>query len=445
MLYYSILYVLPVITVSKLFNCGIIMQNKLEKKIDVIAKNGKKAALELQSVSSSKVNKALILMAKLLKAEADALKKENNKDLKFAREKGLSPAMIDRLTLSDKTINNMIRGLKEVSQLQSQVGTIYDERKRPNGLKIYKIKVPIGAIGIIYESRPNVTVDAAAICLKSQNAVILRGGSEAINSNVALVKLFQKAINQAGLPDHSLQIIPTTDREAVELMLTKNQYIDLIIPRGGEGLIKMVTEKSHIPVIKHYNGICHSYISSKADLKKALPIIVNAKVQRPGVCNAMETLLIDRKLTVAQRKMIIDELLKNDVIVIGDTEIKKLSPSKITLATEDDWRTEYLDLRLSIRIVENIADAIDHINTYGSHHTDAIISENQKEIDLFLAQVDSASVMVNTSTRFADGGEYGMGCEIGISTDKLHSRGPMGIEDLTTYKWIVEGNGQIRT
>lgn len=420
------------------------MAINIEKRIDLIASYSKKSALELQSTSQAKINKALLVMAKMLESESDSLKKENLKDLVTAKDNGLASAMIDRLTLSDKVIASMIRGLKEVAKLKCPVGAIFDERTRPNGLQICKMRVPIGVVGIIYESRPNVTVDAAAICLKSQNAVILRGGSEAFHSNIALVNLFSKAIKSAGLPEHSLQIIPTTDRAAIELLLQKDEHIDLIIPRGGEGLIRMVVEKSKIPVIKHYKGVCHIYVSSKADMSKALPIIVNAKVQRPGVCNAIETLLIEKKLSEKNKKSIIEALEEQNVVLFGDSESRKLS-SKIKKATTEDWKAEYLDLRLAIRIVSDISEAIDHINTYGSHHTDSIITESPKEADQFVQQVDSASVMINASTRFADGGEYGMGCEIGISTDKLHSRGPMGIEDLTTYKWIVKGNGHIRT
>lgn len=420
------------------------MKTKLEKLIDNISAQARKSALQMQDASAAKVNKALLTMAKLLEERADQLKKENAKDLSEAKKKGLSSAMIDRLTLSDKAISSMIKGLKEVSKLSSPVGTRYDERQRPNGLLIYKMKVPVGVVGIIYESRPNVTVDAAAICLKSQNAVILRGGSEAFHSNMALGKLFSEALKSAGLPEDAVQLIPTTDREAIELLLKKEEQIDLIIPRGGEGLIRMVVEKSHIPVIKHYKGVCHVYVSSKADMNKALPIVVNAKVQRPGVCNAMETLLINSKLSVQNRKAIIEALLENKVELFGDPETRKLS-NKIKKATIDDWKAEYLDLRLAVRTVENIDEAIEHINLYGSHHTDSIITESKTERDKFLKQVDSSSVMLNASTRFSDGGEYGMGCEIGISTDKLHARGPMGVEDLTTYKWIVEGDGQIRT
>jgi glutamate-5-semialdehyde dehydrogenase len=416
---------------------------KLETVIDRIAQQAKKASLALQGVSEKQVNRALLTMAKLLAAEKEGLQKVNAKDLAAAREKGLSTAMIDRLTLSDKTINGMIKGLREVAALSSPVGTEYDHRVRPNGLSICKVTVPIGVVGIIYESRPNVTVDAAAICLKSQNAVILRGGSEAFHSNTALAALFKKALSAAKLPADAVQIIPTTDRAAIELLLKKEEQIDLIIPRGGEALIRMVVEKSRIPVIKHYKGICHVYIAPSADLTMATAIAVNAKVQRPGVCNAMETLLLDAKLSVAKRKAIVSALIENGVTLFGDPKTRTLA-KVIKKATEADWRAEYLDLRLAVRTVANIDEAINHINTYGSHHTEAIVTGSKREAARFLQQVDSSSVMVNASTRFSDGGEYGMGCEIGISTDKLHSRGPMGIADLTTYKWIVYGAGQIR-
>ena len=418
------------------------MQN-LKSTVDKIARNGRKASLALQSASLTDINRALLLMAKKLAASGTAIKKENAKDIAAARLKKLSPAMIDRLTISDKTLVSIIRGLTEVAGLSSPVGKEYDLRVRPNGLEIYKLRVPIGVVCIIYESRPNVTVDAAAICLKSGNAVILRGGSEALHSNLALVKLFRSSCLEAGLPGDAIQAIPVTDREAIDHLLKLDQEIDLVIPRGGEGLIRMVAEKSLIPVIKHYKGVCHVYVSAEADMKKAVPIVVNAKVQRPGVCNAMETLLLDAALSAAKKKMIIEALLQNGVILFGDPATRALSTA-IKKATIDDWKAEYLDLRLAVRTVANLEAAIDHINTYGSHHTDSIITESAKKAGRFLREVDSSSVMVNASTRFSDGGEYGMGCEIGISTDKLHARGPMGIDDLTTYKWIVKGSGQVR-
>jgi glutamate-5-semialdehyde dehydrogenase len=409
-----------------------------------IARGARKAALALQNTPPSAINNALETMAALLETEKAALVRANARDLSAARKCGMSPSMIDRLTLSDTTLAALSSGLREAAGLPSPVGREYDRRERPNGLTICKMRVPIGVVGIIYESRPNVTVDAAAICLKSHNAVILRGGSEAFHSNRALVKLFSVALKQAGLPAAAVQFIPTTDRKAVERMLVLDEYVDLVIPRGGEGLIRMVVKQSTIPVIKHYKGVCHVYVSATADMRKALPIVVNAKVQRPAVCNAMETLLLDAKIPLSDRTSIIAALLEKDVVLFGDPATRKLSPA-VKKAAVDDWKAEYLDLRLAVKTVDGVQQAIDHINRYGSHHTDSIVTESVEEADRFLKEVDSSSVMVNASTRFSDGGEYGMGCEIGISTDKLHARGPMGIEDLTTYKWIVRGNGQIRT
>ncbi|MDR0306475.1 MAG: glutamate-5-semialdehyde dehydrogenase [Chitinispirillales bacterium] len=420
------------------------MENtELEKLITDIAVRGRKASLSLQNQSSQNIDKALLKMAEHLQSKKAALQEENKKDLEAGKRKGLSAAMLDRLTLSDKTLASMIEGLKEVAALKSPVGTFYEERVRPNGLNISKMRVPIGVIGIIYESRPNVTVDAAAICLKSRNAVILRGGSEAFHSNSALCVLFSKSLEESSLPADALQFIPTTDRTAVEMLLSKDEQIDLIIPRGGESLIRMVAEKSRIPVIKHYNGICHVFVSANADMQKAIPIAVNSKVQRPGVCNAMETLILDSGLDLQKRKSIIDALIDKGVTLYGDKESCILS-EKIIEADEKSWNEEYLDLRLNIKTANGIAEAIEHINTYGSRHTDSIVTESQHEKEKFMTEVDTASVMINTSTRFSDGGEYGMGCEIGISTDKLHSRGPMGVDDLTTYKWVVRGDGQIR-
>ncbi|NLW30408.1 MAG: glutamate-5-semialdehyde dehydrogenase [Fibrobacter sp.] len=417
---------------------------KLNDRIENIAIQARKTALKLQDTPVNKLNSVLLKMADLIEERSVLLKRENEQDLVSAQKKNLSSAMIDRLTLSDKTIASMINGLRKVASLNSPLGTRFDEFKRPDGLLIYKIKVPVGVVGIIYESRPNVTVDAAAICLKSGNAVILRGGSEAFHSNMALAALFSEALEFSGLYRDAVQIIPVTDREAVNMMLVQDKYIDLIIPRGGEQLIKTVVENSRIPVIKHYKGVCHVYISSHADLDKAVAIAVNAKAQRPGVCNAMETLLLDVNIERENRVKIIQKLLENGISIFGDPQTAALAPD-IKEASEEDWNAEYLDLRLAVKTVNGIDEAIEHINRYGSHHTDAIVTESKDEIDRFIKQTDSSSVMINASTRFSDGGEYGMGCEIGISTDKLHARGPMGIADLTTYKWIVEGNGHIRS
>jgi glutamate-5-semialdehyde dehydrogenase len=420
------------------------MSASLQKTIDAIAKNGRKAALELADTAPKRVSACIRTLAAMLDANRAALKKANKKDCDAASKKGLAAAMIERLTLSDKTVASMIKGLTEVAALPCPIAATYEERVRPNGLKIYKVRTPIGVIGIIYESRPNVTIDAAALCLKAHNAVILRGGSEAFATNTALVRLFSKALAASSLPQNAIQIVPTTDRSAIDLLLKKNDDIDLIIPRGGESLIRTVVEKSHIPVIKHYKGICHVYVSRYADMDKATAIVVNAKVQRPSVCNAMETLLLDERLGPKKITAVIDALREKGVVVRGDPAIKKLFP-QVERATVDDWYAEYLDLRLAVRVVSGIDAAIGHINTFGSHHTDAIVTESASEARQFLRRVDSASVMINASTRFSDGGEYGLGCEIGISTDKLHARGPMGVDELTSYKWIVEGNGQIRS
>ena len=415
----------------------------LEMVVDGIAARAREASLLVQTQPQAAIDRALLLMAGYLESEKPRLQGENRRDLEAGRAKGLSPAMLDRLALSDKSVAAMVRGLSEVAALRSPVGELYDERVRPNGLRICKMRVPIGVIGIIYEARPNVTVDAAAICLKSRNAVILRGGSEAFHSNSALCALFSRALEEAGLPAPALQFIPTTDRAAVELLLQKDGQVDLVIPRGGEGLIRMVVEKSRIPVIKHYKGVCHVFVSASADMAKAVPIAVNAKTQRPAVCNAMETLLLDAGLDRGKRVDIINALMDRGVTLFGDAESRKLS-DRIQAVDEKSWSEEYLDLRLSVATVDGVDGAVGHINRYGSRHTDSIVTESAEEADAFVARVDSASVMVNASTRFADGGEYGMGCEIGISTDKLHARGPMGVDDLTTYKWVVRGDGQVR-
>ena len=419
--------------------------NKIEKMVIKDCKNAKDASVKLLDAKASSINSALKKMVQLLKANSEMLKKENEKDLALARKKGLSSAMIDRLTLSDSVLNSMATGLKEVAALKSPLGKKFDERIRPNGLKIYKTKVPVGVIGIIYESRPNVTVDAAAICLKSQNAVILRGGSESFHSNVALAKLFSRALSESDLPKDAVTLINTTDRTAIDHLVVQSKTVDLIIPRGGEGLIEAVVKKSHIPVIKHYKGVCHIYVSHTACMKKSVPIIINSKVQRPGVCNALETLVINKNLRKDKQEKIINSLLKEGVEIFGDENIIKLDlMKKVKKATSKDWDKEYLDLKLAVKTVDTLDEAIEHINRYSSGHTESIMTQTKSEANKFLKLIDSSSVMVNASTRFADGGEYGMGCEIGISTDKLHARGPMGVDDLTTYKWIVEGNGQIR-
>lgn len=416
----------------------------LERNIDTLVRAARASSIELATISDARINRALKILAGLLTSRSAELQTANRRDLAAGKRKGLSSAMLDRLTLSPKALQTMVSGVRTLTRLSSGIGDEYDARTRPNGLQICKRRVPIGVVAIIYESRPNVTVDSAAICLKSRNAVILRGGSEAFHSNVALTRLFAAAMQEAGLPENCVQLVPTTDRAAIDHLLVRDDCIDLVIPRGGEGLIRAVVDKSRIPVIKHYKGVCHVFISRHADMSIALPIAVNAKVQRPGVCNAMETLLVDSALPRAAQERILDTLIESGVSLIGDRHAASLRPAAVTAATEQDWYEEYLDLRLAVRFVNGLNEAIAHINTYGSRHTDSIVSRSKTEIDRFLAGVDSSSVMANASTRFSDGGEYGMGCEIGISTDKLHSRGPMGLTDLTTYKWIVRGNGQVR-
>ena len=407
------------------------------------AKEAKKAARVLAGVSSAVKNEALVAMADGIMDASDKLKEENAKDLEYGREKGLSSALIDRLELTDSRISGMASGLKEIAALPDPIGEVTRMWQRPNGLQIGKIRVPIGTIGIIYESRPNVTADAVGLCLKSGNAIILRGGSEAINSNTAIANILVEAAKASGLPDGCIQFIDITDRQAVMDMLKLDEYIDMIVARGGPNLIKTVTENSAIPVAKHSAGICHTYVDTDADLKMAEEICFNAKVQRPGVCNAMETMLVHKDVAAEFLPVMIRRFIEAGVEVRGCPEVRKVFPD-VAEATEEDWRTEYLDLILSVRVVKDVDEAIDHIMTFGSLHSDAIVTRDYRRARKFLKEVDSAAVYVNTSTRFTDGNEFGLGAELGISTQKLHSRGPMGLEDLTSQKYIVYGDGQIR-
>jgi glutamate-5-semialdehyde dehydrogenase len=407
------------------------------------ASQAKAAARVLAGVSSAIKNQALMKMADGLVSATAELKKENEKDLKYAREQGLSSALIDRLELNDKRINGMASGLREIAALPDPVGEVTRMWQRPNGLRIGKVRVPIGVIGIIYESRPNVTADAVGLCLKSGNSIILRGGSEAINSNTAIAKILMQAARSAGLPEGCIQLIDITDRQAVMEMLKLDEHIDLIVARGGASLIQTVTKNSKIPVAKHSAGICHTYVDVGADLKMAEEICFNAKVQRPGVCNSMETMLVHQDVAEEFLPQMIRRFQEADVEIRGCPQVRKIFPG-VTEATEEDWRTEYLDLILSVRVVRDIDEAIDHIMTYGSLHSDAIVTKDYQRANRFLKEVDSAAVYVNTSTRFTDGNEFGLGAELGISTQKLHSRGPMGLEDLTSQKFIIFGDGQIR-
>jgi len=420
-------------------------ENKVSIKEEIlqIAKQAKSASRVLANLSSRTKETALLRMAEALRANKERIKEENYKDVEKAKEKKFPRAFIDRLVLNEKRIEKMILSLKEIAKLEDPVGKIESMQKRPNGLLVGKMRVPLGVIGFIYESRPNVTVDASALCLKSGNAIILRGGSEAINSNIILTKILNEVLGEVHLPQGSLQLIKTTDRRAVIEMLKLDEYIDVIIPRGGESLIRAVVENSTIPVIKHYKGICHIYVDEEVDLKMAKEIVFNAKVQRPGVCNAMETLLVHKKIAPDFLPLIIERFQKAGVEIRGDEKTFNLIKG-IKKATEEDWSTEYLDLILSVKIVKDINEAISHINKYSSHHSDAIVTTNYEKSRKFLQEVDSAAVFVNVSTRFTDGGEFGLGAEIGISTQKLHARGPMGANELTCTKFIILGNGQTR-
>lgn len=403
----------------------------------------RQGARALAKVSSKEKNNALLKMADELKKRSAELINENKKDIEFAEKKGLSKAMIDRLTLNEKRINEMAQGLVEVAALPDPVGEITKMWLRPNGMTVGRMRVPIGVIGIIYESRPNVTADATSLCLKAGNAVVLRGGSEAINSNRAIVQVLRDASKSSGLHEDAITFIDISEREAVMEMLKLEGIIDLIIPRGGEGLIRAVTENSRIPVLKHYKGVCHVYVDSDADLKMAEDICFNAKVQRPGTCNAMETMLVNQKIAKAFLPSMIKRFKDAGVTLKGCAETQKID-SSIAEVKEDDFYMEYLDLILNIKMVKDMDDAMEHIAKYSSAHSDSIVTENYEKAMRFIREVDSSAVLINASTRLNDGYQFGLGAEIGISTDKIHARGPMGLEELTCTKFIVFGSGQLR-
>jgi len=415
----------------------------LKAYTDGLARRAATAARNLAKVSTAAKNSALLKLCENISAKRNFLLEENEKDLEAARRAGQASALIDRLRLNERRIEGLIEATRLVAGLPDPVGEVIAGYTRPNGLRIQKVRVPLGVIFFIYESRPNVTADAAALCLKSSNAVILRGGSEAINSNLALYKLIEEALKEADLPEESVQMVKTTDRAAVGLFLQKAGQIDLVIPRGGKGLIERIVRESKIPVIKHFEGVCHTYVDKEADLTLAEKVCFNAKVQRPGLCNAMETLLVHEKIARRFLPKMAASLKAADVELRGCPKTREIL-SGIKKATEADWTTEYLDLILSIRVVSSLDEAIEHIQKYGSAHSDAIITTNLQAAEKFVQEVDSSAVFVNTSTRFNDGGEFGLGAEIGISTDKLHARGPMGLAELTSYKWVVYGQGQIR-
>jgi glutamate-5-semialdehyde dehydrogenase len=400
------------------------------------------ASRSLAKLTARRKNSALEAMAGELDARRQVIKDANAKDMDAGRAGGLSAAMLDRLLLTDARIDAMIKGIRDVVVLKDPVGARISKWVRPNGLEIVKTRVPLGVIAIIYESRPNVTADAAALCIKTSNAVILRGGSESIQSNLAIADALQAGGRKKGLPDGAIQLVATTDRDAIRELVQMVGKVDLAIPRGGEGLINAVAEHARVPVIKHYKGVCHVYVDEAANEDMALRIVENAKCQRPGVCNAIEKVLIHEKIASSFLPKMAQVLGARSVELRGDEAARKIVPMKP--ATEEDWYAEYLDLILAVKIVSDAEAAIDHINKYGSHHSDAIVTENEATGRLFTQGVDSATVYVNASTRFTDGGEFGMGAEIGISTEKLHARGPMGLEELTTYKYVILGNGQVR-
>ena len=415
----------------------------LKDQMQVLGQQARHASRAMAAADTNAKNRALLATAQALTAQAEALLQANALDMAAGRASGLEPAMLDRLELTPTRIEAMIEGLEQVAALADPIGAITDMRYMPSGIQVGRMRVPLGVIGIIYESRPNVTVEAASLCLKSGNACILRGGSESIHSNQAIAVCVHEGLRGAGLPEDAVQVVNTTDRAAVGVLLRMNDCIDIGVPRGGKSLIERVMNESRIPMIKHLDGICHVYIDDKADVAKAIRIADNAKTQRLGTCNTMETLLVARAIAGDILPKLAAVYHSKGIELRGDAAARKIVPA-MKPATEEDWRTEYLDAILSVRVVDGLDQAIEHIATYGSQHTDAIVTEDTARAQRFLREVDSSSVMVNASTRFADGYAYGLGAEIGISTDKLHARGPVGLEGLTSLKWVVFGDGQIR-
>ncbi len=418
-------------------------KSEIEKTVTAMAVKGRQAARRLASLGTSVKNAILLDTAELLIKEKAYIQQENKKDLKAGQEKGLSPAMLDRLELSDKVIDSMVQGLHEIAALSDPVGEIDDMKQRPSGITVGRMRIPLGVVGMIYESRPNVTIDAAALCLKAGNGVLLRGGSEAIHSNLALAEILQKVLSEHGVAKEAVQVIPITDRYGVNVMLAQEDYIDVIIPRGGEGLIRFVTETSRIPVLKHYKGVCHLFVDESGDFDMAVGIALNGKTQRPGVCNALEGMLVHRAIAKAFLPVVATALVEAGVELRGCQEacdiVDVIKPAK-----EDDWGCEFLDLKMVVKVVDDMDDAISYIERYGSQHTEVIVTNSYANSQRFLREVDASAVIVNASTRFNDGGQFGLGAEIGISTTKLHAYGPMGLEELTTRKFIVFGKGEVR-
>ncbi len=415
----------------------------VESTILKMAEAARAASMETARCPSKKKNEVLLKIADEIEADAAFIKEENEKDLVRGKEMGLTAAMIDRLAISDSTIDSMALGLREVAALDDPVGTMAETCKRPSGIEVSRMRIPLGVIGIVYESRPNVTIDAAGLCFKTGNAVILRGGSEALHSNRALAGIISRVFRDTGLPEEAVQVVPMRDREAVNFLLEQEENIDLIIPRGGEGLIRFVVENSKIPVLKHYKGVCHVYVDESADLENAVEICFNSKVQRPGVCNAMETMLVHSSVAGEFLPLVEKRLSQAGVEFRGCPETCRILPSA-KAAVEEDWPEEFLDLILAVKVVETMDQAIVHMARYGSKHTEAIVTRDYERARRFVREVDSSAVIVNASTRFNDGGQLGLGAEIGISTSKLHAFGPMGVKELTTTKFVVFGEGQVR-
>lgn len=414
-----------------------------EQIIDLLGREAKAASRVLAQTPTNIINQALEALSQDLIKNSESIIEANAKDLAAAEQKGLSPALIDRLTLNEDRIKSIAQGIQTVIALDDPTEKVLWEQDRPNGLNIQRVSCPIGVLGMIYESRPNVTVDASILCLKSHNAVILRGGSESLHSSLAIHKIIQDVLEYHGLPKACISMIPVSDRAAVGAMLRADQYIDVMIPRGGHGLIERVMNEARMPVFGHLDGLCHIYVHPSADNKIATEVTLNAKMRRTGICGAMETLLIDRDCDVDVITDILNNLIDSGCTIVGDEDIQNID-TRVSAANDDDWVTEYLDAKLSIKFVDDVKEAVHHINTYGSHHTDSILSEDKDAVDYFLKNVDSGIVIHNASTQFADGGEFGMGAEIGIATGKMHARGPVGLEQLCTYKYLVRGNGQTR-
>ncbi|RZO13056.1 MAG: glutamate-5-semialdehyde dehydrogenase [Verrucomicrobiaceae bacterium] len=420
------------------------MNEDIKDKIETMGASALSASRDLATLETDKKNQILMAMAEQLVADTDTIIEANGVDISAAEQNGLTSAMIDRLRLDESRVGSIADGIRQVASLPDPVGQVMDDWERPNGMRIRQLRVPIGVIGIIYESRPNVTSDAAVLCLKTGNATILRGGKESIHSNKAIAASLQSGGEIAGLPKNSIQLIPFTERESVEHLAQMDQYLDLIIPRGGAGLIEAVVSMARMPVIKHYDGICHLYIDDECDSEMARKLVIDSKTQKPSVCNALETLLISEQVAETLLPLIASDLADRNVELRCDESSLALIGSPAVPAVEDDWTAEYLDLILSIKVVEGIDEAIRHINEYGSHHSDCIVTASESKADQFMSEIDSATVFWNVSTRFSDGEEFGFGAEIGISTDKLHARGPMALRELTSYKYLITGNGQTK-